>query len=266
MREHNQIDLFGPAPNGIPARDFLTVLPTSVIDLVPQRSRETNHENSSSRSEYSPFPEEVARLCYELYLRDAVRVYDPFAGWGERGYYADAYGIEYTGFDVSPVSIKHAFDTYGVVNTLANSLTHPIPKFDGLITCPPYWNLEKFSVAGIDANRTWNEFLADLQEIFRRAVKAARNPATFCVLVGEWREKGVYYDLEYQTRRIFAELGVPIFDQVTVSRKFTSKIKIMIPQAVRLGYTVRLHESLLVFKTKYVDEALAQITQSEANR
>jgi hypothetical protein len=44
------------------------------------------------------------------------------------------------------------------------------------------------------------------------------------------------------------ELGAKIFDQIVVSRKTTSKIKIMLPQAKRLGYSVRVHESLLVFK------------------
>lgn len=67
-------------------------------------------------------------------------------------------------------------------------------------------------------------------------------------MVGEWRKNHQYYDLEFVTRSIMADLGAVMFDQITVSRKTTSKIKIMLPQAKRLGYTVRVHESLLVFK------------------
>jgi hypothetical protein len=243
-----QPDLFGPVPDATEAREHLTVLPTSVVDLTPQRSRESSHNTDSSRSEFSPFPEEVARLCYELYLRDAMSVFDPFAGWGERGYYAKAYQTHYTGFDTSPVAIEWARENYGISNTLADSLVQDIPAIDGLITCPPYWNLEKYAGNGIDTAQSWDGFVARLQSIFTRCVEAAPGGATFCVMVGEWRKDGVYYDLEYQTRKIFADLGVPIFDQVVISRKATTKIKVMVPQAVRLGYTVRLHESLLVFR------------------
>jgi hypothetical protein len=67
-------------------------------------------------------------------------------------------------------------------------------------------------------------------------------------MVGEWRSKRIYYDFEYETRRIFKELGATIIDQIIVSRKKTSKIKIMLPQCKRLGYSVRVHETLLVFR------------------
>jgi hypothetical protein len=43
-------------------------------------------------------------------------------------------------------------------------------------------------------------------------------------------------------------LGFKPFDKVVVSRLTTSKIKIMLPQAKRLGYTVKVHETLSVFK------------------
>lgn len=33
-----------------------------------------------------------------------------------------------------------------------------------------------------------------------------------------------------------------------VGKRYVSKIKIMLPQAKRLGYSVRVHENLLVFR------------------
>ena len=67
-------------------------------------------------------------------------------------------------------------------------------------------------------------------------------------MVGDWRKNHKYYDLEFVVSKIFKDMGAEIVDKVVVSRKKVSKIKIMLPQAKRLGYSVRVHENLLVFK------------------
>lgn len=230
--------------------DFLSILPVSVLDIEAQGVRvNESHSNTSSRQNYSPFPKEVATLCCEFFLRDCKTVFDPFAGWGERNAAATSMGMNYVGFDISPTAIEVAKNRNGVSNTLADSLTAPIPAHDGLLTCPPYWNLEKYeSSNGIDRAKTWGEFLSLLRRVFERCYLAANPSAVFCVMVGEWRSKGVFYDLEYETRRMFKDFGATLFDAVVVSRKKISKIKIMLPQCKRLGYSVRVHETLLVFK------------------
>jgi hypothetical protein len=224
------------------------VIPVSVLDLSPQGVREKGgHNESSSRAEYSPFPREVASLCFDYFMRDASHVFDPFAGWGERGVAAKAYNRRYTGFDLSPDAIQKALSR-GVSNRLADSRTSEIPEHDGFVTCPPYWNLEVYNGDGIDKVRTWEEFKIEYRQIIRRCWEKASPGAVYCIMVGEWRSNHRFYDLEGVTRRIFDDLGAEMFDQITVSRKGISKIKVMLPQAKRLGYSVRVHESLLVFK------------------
>lgn len=238
-------DLFGEP---IKTKYELEITPVSVLDIGPQKVREKGgHDAKSSRQEYSPFPTEVASLCFEFFMRDATHVFDPFAGWGERGAAAMAHKRKYTGFDLSPVAIEEA-SKKGVRNTLANSLTDPIPCHDGLVTCPPYWNLERYSGDGIDKRKTWEDFQTDYAEILGRCWQNAKVGSVYCIMVGEWRANHKYYDLEGVTRRIMHSLGAEMVDQVTVSRKNVSKIKVMLPQAKRLGYTVRVHESLLVFR------------------
>ena len=79
----------------------------------------------------------------EYFLRDATTLFDPFAGWGERHIAAKNANKVYLGYDISQNAIEFAKSHYKVNNILANSLTEEIPYHDGLITCPPYWNLEK---------------------------------------------------------------------------------------------------------------------------
>ena len=232
--------------------EHLTVLPVSVIDIGPQKKRiAEDHGSTSSRQNFSPFPAEVATLCAEFFLRDSTIIFDPFAGWGERGRAILDSGKQYIGFDVSEDAIAKAKAEYGVENTLADSAVANIPMFDGLITCPPYWNLEKYqSSQSIDRLKTCEEFCDVLEFIFDRAYDAAQVGAMFCVMVGDWRSKGVYYDLTRCVENMFVNFGATTIDKVVISRAKVSKIKIMLPQCKRLGYTVHVHETLLVYQKR----------------
>ena len=205
--------------------------------------------SSDLRANYSSFPVEIATLCAEFYLRDAQLVFDPFAGWGERGAAIEKVGKRYIGYDISTEAIQKASEDYGILNTLADSTTASIPTFDGLLTCPPYWNLETYeNPNGIDRRKTWPAFLDSLFLVFSRCYDAALPNTTFCVMVGDWRKNHTYYPLEYEVCDMFDQLNTTVIDKVVVSRSKVSKIKIMLPQAKRLGYSVRVHENLLVFR------------------
>lgn len=210
---------------------------------------DTDHNKQSSRSGYSPFPYEVAETCAALFLRGASLTVDPFAGWGERGDAMKRHGRAYQGFDLSSEAIANALEKYGVKNTLADSRMVEVPQHDGLLTCPPYWGLEKYAGDnGLDRCKNWQGFLLEYKDVLSRFAAKASNGATYCIMTGDWREDGVYYDLTFQTELIMHQLGFVPFDKVVVSRLGISKVKIMLPQAKRLGYTVKVHETLSVYK------------------
>lgn len=226
------------------------VLPVSVIDIEAQKKRKNeNHGTTSSRANYSPFPKEIATLCCEFLLRGRKTVFDPFAGWGERGRAAIDHGLHYVGYDLSPAAIDKARDEYKVLNLLADSRVAPLPDFfDAVFTCPPYWNLEKYHGAGLDKAATFGAFVEELRGVFSRCYQHAAPGSLFVIMVGDWRAKGIYYDLEFWVSLMFRQFGADVHDKIVVSRKKVSKIKIMMPQCKRLGYTVRVHENLLVFR------------------
>ena len=244
-----QQDFFNENINDLKIKNQLKIMPISVLEISAQKKR-TGNRLDSSRSGFSPFAEEVSDICYEFYLRDSKNVFDPFAGWGERAEKAKEWNKNYIGFDTSKDAIMSA-KKKGFDNVLANSLFDEIPKHDGLITCPPYWNLEKYSGNGIDQTKTWEDFIYQYTEIWKRCYEKAEIDSTYCIMVGEWRKNHVFYDLEYITRKAFKELGATLFDQVVISRKLVSKVTVMMPQAKRLGYSVRVHESLLIFKKQH---------------
>jgi DNA modification methylase len=225
----------------------------SVLELsaagATKRRGESDHNKQSSRSGYSPFPYEVAETCAALFLRNTECTVDPFAGWGERGAAMARHSKKYVGFDISNEAIAHAKSVHGVSNVLADSRTVNVPEHDGLLTCPPYWDLEKYAGNdGLDRCRSWDQFLDQYRSVLDRFASCAMSGSTYCIMTGDWRSEGVYYDLTFQTEKIMSHLGFKPFDKVVVSRLSISKIKIMLPQAKRLGYTVKVHEMLSVFK------------------
>ena len=227
-------------------------MPVSVFDVKPVGMKgirgKQHHEKKSSRSTYSPFPGDVAEWCAEYFLKQKNNIFDPFAGWGERHSAIKKAGKNYTGYDISLHAIQHAYEKYGVQNILANSLTEEIPVHDGLLTCPPYWNLEKYSKEGIDHIKKWGDFLENYEKIWKRTIEKAEDGALYCIMVGDWRKKHVYYDFTFQTERILTKYGMKPFDKVVLSYKKISPIKLMLPQAKRLGYTVKVHQNLLIYK------------------
>ena len=228
-------------------------MPVSVFDMEKLGKttirKNQDHNKTSSRSSFSPFPPDVAEWCAEYFLRDAKVVFDPFAGWGERHKAVSNAGKKYTGFDISQKAIDYAKKNFGVVNIKADSRTATIPPHDGLLTCPPYWNLEKYDDDnGLDRIKKWENFLVEYENIWRRVVEKAKSGSKYCIVLGDWRKRGIYYDFVFQTEKIMEKLGMKPFDKVVLSSKKHSKIKIMIPQAKRLGYTVKVHQISLIFE------------------
>ena len=227
-------------------------MPVSVFDVAKCGKNtirgKQDHNKKSNRSSFSPFLPDVAEWCSEYYLRDATFVFDPFAGWGERHYAIKKSGKLYYGYDISEKAIKYAKEKFEVDNILGDSRTDDIPIHDGLLTCPPYWNLEKYhSKEGLDRIKGWENFLEDYELVWKRTSEAAMPGSKYCIVLGDWRKNHKYYDFVYQTEKIMEKLGMKPFDKVILSSKKQSKIKIMLPQAKRLGYSVKVHQILLVY-------------------
>ena len=157
-------------------------------------------------------------------------------------------------FIYKPIDKRDEFPTFdgkykSVINIKDNSKTAEIPDHDGLLTCPPYWNLEKYDDEnGLDRIKKWADFLKEYECIWKRVIDKALPGSKYCIVLGDWRKKGIYYDFVFQTEKIMEKLGMKPFDKVILSHKKQAKIKIMLPQVKRLGYTVKVHQILLVFE------------------
>lgn len=228
------------------------LIPTSVITLVARRTRyaseDPRNSNSSSLDKYatnsSRFPREVADFIYRYYVARSPepRVLDPFSGWGERREAARALGIPYTGIDVAPTATCDIMASALALPFADNSFTH-------IVTCPPYFNLERYDDAPdqLSSSPSYGEFLAS----FALAVREWRRVLTdhprpqVALVTGDFRRKGEYYPITEVTLRG----GFKVFDTVILNSEKRMRIPMYIPQADRLGYTVKVHETLTVYRS-----------------
>tara|TARA_R110000744_G_scaffold193550_3_gene312445 strand:- start:11686 stop:12396 length:711 start_codon:yes stop_codon:yes gene_type:complete len=229
-----------------------TITPISVVNVnrpkIPKRTNKLS-DNQSSRQGFSSFPMEIGTLCANFFLEHSTMVFDPFAGWGERHKCCENEGLNYTGFDISPDAIDYAKKTFNVTNTLANSLVDEIPPHDALLTCPPYGSLEKYEGEGnISKCKNYDIFLSNYKKILSRATKKALPNSTYCIMVGDWRSKGIYYNFSLDTENIMNELGFKTADKIIVNQTKTANWRVMMVNAKRFKYTAKVHQYLLVFK------------------
>tara|TARA_B110000444_G_C18824088_1_gene589361 strand:- start:510 stop:1271 length:762 start_codon:yes stop_codon:yes gene_type:complete len=232
-------------------------MPISIFDVAPKGKKGIRGKRNwskektvkSSRSSYSPFPMDVGEWCAEYFLREKKKIFDPFAGWGERHKVINNAGKSYVGYDISPNAIENAKNKFGVINELKNSMIDDIPSHDGLLTCPPYWNLEKYeSKEGLDRIKDWNDFIIDYEKLWKRVTEKAEKGSLYCIMVGDWRKAHKFYDLTYQTEKIMDKCGMVPFDKVVLSYRKITPIKMQLPQCKRLGYSCKVHQYLLVYK------------------
>lgn len=226
-----------------------TEIPYSVFQVKRnETSRRTKTKNTNTRKENGNFPLNVAKMIGEVYLRDSRKVVDPFAGWGERHKALQQLEIPYVGFDISTEAREYARREYGVYNIAGDSRRVFVPKHDGMITCPPYWNIEKYnSKEGLDQLSGWEMFLQQYEGILSRFASKCAVGGIYCIVTGNWRNQGVYYELTYETEKIMERLGFVKHDMVVLSRKGLFNPLIQLPQSKKFKRSIKCHETLNVW-------------------
>lgn len=131
---------------------------------------------------YSRFDNELMLKVLDKY--DVNSIYDPFAGWGERAITASNLGIKYNGVDIN----LGLTDGYRILNdfsetsnlVIADSREYIPNHCDMVLSCPPYYDIEKYSDSGIE-NLMDTEFDDAFLTIVDNFLKA--NPKFVCFQV-----------------------------------------------------------------------------------
>lgn len=218
----------------------------------------------------STFDPLLCEIMYKWFSNDWDTVLDPFAGGSVRGVVAAALKRYYVGIDLSKdqvdenhnqlIAVKDKYELQGEASwicgdsedVLINQVCMKgVDKFDLLFTCPPYYNLERYSKDENDLSNapTFDDFLNKYGIILQCACNRLKENRFAVIVVSEVRnsETGEYYGLVPATIDIFRKSGLHYYNEIILENNIGS-LPIRAPryfdQSRKIG---RHHQNILCF-------------------
>jgi len=223
---------------------------------VPQevKDKEASKVLSQGVSLLDPVMAEVVCRWFGL---DNCKTFDCFAGDTIFGYVSAYLGNEFTGIElreeqaqlnnerVSGMTAKYIPDDGQNVtkHIKANSQ-------DLFFSCPPYYDLEKYSDHGKDASdqKSYEDFIVIIENAFKGAISCLKDNRFAVVVVGDIRNKktGFYYNFIDDVKRIFKQNGVFLYNELILIETGASTA-LRASGYMEVRKVAKMHQNILVF-------------------
>ena len=197
----------------------------------------------------SIFNPALAEIVYTWFLDKPSVIFDPFCGGPERGVVAYVLGHRYIGIDIREEQIlankEFNFDCNWIVS---DANYYEFPQSDMIFTCPPYWNLEKYSdmEGDLSNQKTYTDFLRMYENIIKKCCSACNGYIVF--MVGNIRDSGGFVlDIPGDTVRMFDNFGYGLYNEIVVYAVGSASVR---TNFVNKKVT-NVHQKILVFKRRY---------------
>jgi DNA modification methylase len=149
-------------------------------------------------------------------------------------------GYEYVGFEIRQEQIDENLKLLGEMG-LSDSVCYylgdgcllspsfDMGEFDVALTCPPYWNLEKYSDLPNDLSncKTYDAFDNSMRQCAGAHRRHMKPGAFVCIVVGPFRDKktGELIDFPAHTVMNFQDAGFIFWQSIVLSKNFASAAK-----------------------------------------
>ena len=226
-------------------------------------------QNLTGTSVFDPV---LCEILYKWFCPPGGRVLDPFAGGSVRGVISGYLKRPYLGVDLSQTQIESNEKTHeqfqealvsaGVdyvapewICDDARNIAQIVEgrgKFDYLISCPPYYDLEIYSDDPKDlSNASWDDFLRDYRQIYADAVAALDDDTFASIVIGEVRDtkskNRSYRNLVGETVLALQDAGMEYYNElILVNNVATAALRVR-KQFATMRKTVKVHQNVLVF-------------------
>lgn len=199
----------------------------------------------------------LAEITCRWFGREGCKTFDCFAGDSVFGYVSAHLGNEFVGIELRPEQAQinnervEGMSARYINDDGQNVGQHLDPESqDLLFSCPPYFDLEKYSDLPNDASNqgTYEEFIEILRNAFTSAIGCLKQDSFAVICVGDVRDKrtGVYYDFVGDVKQIFKDGGMQFYNDIVL-------IEIGATAAIRAARymdarkVVKMHQNVLVF-------------------
>ncbi len=217
-------------------------------------------KNTKSGGILSVFDPVVCEIAYRWFVPVGGKILDPFAGGSVRGIVAGYLGYSYTGIDLrkeqiecnyrqgKELNIKNVSWLHGDSNHL-DKIINTDQTFDFVFSCPPYFDLEKYSDDAADlSNLEWDEFRKQYAAIIKKCISRLSNNRFACFVVGDIRsENGCYRNFVSETINDFIDAGALLYNEIILLNQIGSLPIRVGKQFQNSRKTGKAHQNILVF-------------------
>ena len=199
---------------------------------------------SSVLNAYTVFNNSLMSEVIEKY--DIKSIYDPCAGWGERGFTAAVMGVSYFGVDINPKVVDGGRkmighynlprDKYSYICSDSSKYNVQNRMHDAVISCPPYFDTEHYTDEdGAAENMTEEEFLLWWDTVVKISVSPSTRVFAFQINQ-EWKER---------LSQIVLDNGWIFSEELTLTKQVSHKNRKQDGEGFKKEY-----ESMMVFVRK----------------
>lgn len=216
------------------------------------------------------------------------QTFDCFAGDSVFGFVSAYLGNQFTGIELREQQANLNNERVAemtaryICDDGQNVAKHINPESqDLLFSCPPYFDLEKYSDLPNDASNqdSYEDFIQILKNAFTAAVGCLRNNRFAVICVGDVRDRktGFYYDFCGDIKRIFKEAGVLLYNEIILVEQ-TASTALRAARYMETRKVAKTHQHILVFfkgnpkdikkeypKIEYTEEDMVQFEASETS-
>ena len=217
---------------------------------------------NSSKAGISIFDPVLCEVLLKWFNVDNGSVLDCFAGGSVRGIVSEVLGHKYTGIDLRDEQIKANIenardfkvmpkwicgDSVNIKDLVKNE--NGGGAFDMILSCPPYFNLERYSDLENDiSNMSWENFKRCYKDIIKNTCDLLKNNRFAVFVVGDVRDKqGIYLNFIDYTKQCFLDCGLCFYnDLILVNAVGTGAFRCAKPfNSNRKVF--KCHQNVLVF-------------------
>jgi DNA modification methylase len=232
------------------------------LKIQSELGRETNLLNLSplmrkKQKATSVFDPVLCEIMYLWFSKKDDIVFDPFAGGSVRGIVASKCQRNYVGVDLRKEQVNHNViqateicSEYMPTWLVGSSAEVTIEKeYDFFFTCPPYYDLEKYSDDEKDlSSMSATNFDKTYAEIIKLSISKLSDNRFAAIVVGDVRDSnGIYLGLIQKTIKAFEDSGCRYYnDMILIQEPATAAMRAFnfMNSARKIA---KAHQNVLVF-------------------
>lgn len=227
--------------------------------------RMDKYAGKKGHSGISQFNPVVTEVMYKWFTpKEHSLILDPFAGGITRGGIGAILGHNYLGYDLNKEQIDCNYEIYSTlcdkynlqgslkyVNEDCINIQSLKDKFDFLLTCPPYYDLEVYTEHTNDLSncKSYNEFLSEYKLRLSKCYDAMDEDTFSVIVVSDVRDKKTteYLPLVADTMAVCRDIGWKYYNEIILYND-TGNLAITSGDYMRKARKVgRQHQNILVF-------------------